>query len=512
MRTVFLVPRRDDGGHRDRLWAYARKRWEILFPDWEIVEGHHDDGPFNRSMAVNRAAKAAGDWDVGIVIDSDVMLKRSQVLKAVASAEAGKVTWGHRRWRGISEDWTRRILEDQAQYGPEFKDVDLDILVERTNPLSWSCCIAIPRQIFDDLGGFDERFRGWGFEDMAFQSVIVGLYPWDRVEGDVIHLWHPRSSERIVQGAPGSTASREYVTNALLGRRYMYALRRDHYGHDRPGGPATEEERERDLQNLRRDDEKFRRMAQSYRLPDWSDWWPTLEELRDGARIASRPPERAFSIILRTGGEPDTWEARKAYLTRSIASLSERVKGNIVQRVIYSDWGDHHEELTEIAGRHGFYVVGSGHHGYTQAVRRLWAYIDRRAIGDFVFLAEDDFVYDRDVDLNELADPLEADPYLAQVALMRGPVFPRETEGLLGWDRESFTQVDGHLEHRNFWTMNPSLIRRNLVTTHSWPNASSSERVFGDLLLRNPRARFGIAGQGEPWITHIGEVRSTSKY
>jgi hypothetical protein len=513
MRAVFLVPRRSDGGHRDRLWDYARVRWQTLFPHWDIVEGHHDEGSFNRSAAVNRAAETAGSWDVAVVIDSDVMLRKSLVQRAVdMAAENGRVTWPHRRWRGISEDWTRRIIADRQQYGPEFEDVDLDVLVERTNPLSWSCCIAIPRAVWDDLGGFDERFKGWGFEDMAFQSVVVGLYGYDRLEGDVIHLWHPRSSERIILGQSSASASPDYITNALLGRRYMYALRRDHKLHDRSGGPATEDERLRDMANLKRDDERFLALARARRLPDWSKWWPTLEELRDGARAARSGPQNAHTVILRTGGDADTWGVRSAYLRASVASLAERVHGNIVQRVIYSDWGnDHRAEIEAIGAEHGFYVAGSGHHGYTESARRLWRYISQRALGDMVFLTEDDFTFDRDVDLDQLAEPLRADSRLRQMSLLRQPVFDRESSGLLGWPLDSFAQVDGHLEHRNFWTMNPSLFRRSLTET-PWPTRESSERAFGDAVLRDPKARVGIWGTGERWVTHIGEVRSTSVY
>jgi hypothetical protein len=82
MKVVFLVPRRKDDGPRDRIWAYCRARWERLFPDVEVVEGHHDDGAFNRSAAINRAAELAdegGPWDIGIVIDADVILSESQV-------------------------------------------------------------------------------------------------------------------------------------------------------------------------------------------------------------------------------------------------------------------------------------------------------------------------------------------------------------------------------------------------------------------------------------------------
>lgn len=516
MRVVFLVPRRKDNGPRDALWAYARRRWETLFPDWPVIEGHHDDGPFNRSKAINRAAEEAGEWDVAIVIDSDVMVSRAQVVAAVerASEPGGPVTWAHRRWRGIRRDATERLVADRYVWGDELDRDELDLIVERTNPLSWSCCIAIPRWVFDDLGGFDERFEGWGFEDMAFQSVICGLYPWDRIEGDVVHLWHPRSEERIVPGQPRLTATREYVVNARLGRRYMVALRRDHGGHDRMGGPASEEERKRDINNLRADDAKYGEVVRQLGLPDWSEWWPTLPELRAGARTARLGTDDVtVSIVVRTGGSEGTWPERSAYLARSLASLSERVSGDIVQRVIYSDWDDEFAgALAEIARPFGFYVVGGGHHGYTPAVRRLWGYLDRRATGRFVFLAEDDFIYDRDVDLSEMAATLNREPRLAQLALLRGPAYPREMtgDGILGWPRDSFTSLGDRIEHRLFWTMNPSLFRRDRIVKHDWPGVASSERVFGDNLLRDPSTRFAFVGDGEPWITHIGETRAVA--
>jgi hypothetical protein len=520
MRVVFLVPRRKDDGPRDRIWAYCRARWEALFPDVDVVEGHHDEGAFNRSAAINRAAELAdegGAWDIGIVIDADVVLSESQVRAAIETvADTGRVTWAHRRWRGVREDATKRILDDRRDLGAELDRDELDLVVERTNPLSWSCCIAMPRAVFDDLGGFDERFEGWGFEDMAFQSVICGLYGYERIGGDVVHLFHPRSEERITPGETRLTATREYVTNARLGRRYMVALRRDHALHDRGDQPASEAERLRDIENLRRDDEKYSTVVQRLKLPDWTTWWPTLEELRDGAKAyrEGRGLITGVTVVVRTGGAPETWEARSEYLRRSLASLDEHLKGPIVQRVIYSDWGDHQDELAAIGEPHGFYVAGSGHHGYTGAVARLWRYLENRALGDYVFVAEDDFVYLRDVDLVPMAETLRDHSEIRQVALLRGACYPRELEadGILGWPAESFEAKDqgnghGRLEHRNFWTMNPALYRRS-ITEHAWPVAASSERVFGDQLLRDKSARFALWGAGEPWLEHIGEIRS----
>ena len=77
------------------------------------------------------------------------------------------------------------------------------------------------------------------------------------------------------------------------------------------------------------------------------------------------------------------------------------------------------------------------------------------------------------------------------------------------WPAESFEQRGPVLEHRNFWTMNPALVRRS-VAERPWPSVASSERVFGDLLLRDHRVRFGLWGTGEPWIVHIGTIRAVA--
>lgn len=522
MRTVFLVPRRADNGHRDALWAWCKARWQRLFPGVQVYEGHHNEGLFSRSAAINRAARLAdadGRWDFGIVIDADILVRTSQLREALARAsKTGRVTWAHRRWRGVNEEWTAKILKEQLDLGPEIGSVDIDVLVERTTPLSWSCCIVIPRGIWDETGGFDERFRGWGFEDIAWQSLICGLYGWERIEGDVIHLWHPRSEERIVKGRPSWTASPEYLANGRLGRRYMYALRRDHGLTDRPE-PASPDEIKRDLENLVRDDEKFAQLQDIAHVPKadidrWTDWWPTLAQLRDGAREASR----TVSVVVHSGGDPAAWPERKEYLRQSLASLAKMVRGPIVQRVLYSDWGaSFADELAQIAGEHGFYVVGDGHHGYTGSMRRMWGYLSRRAMGAYIFMCEDDFLYARPVDLTELVAVLQDRPYLAQLALLREAYYPREFEqgGILGWPRAGFSKqhLNGTtwLEHRNFFTANPSLFRRSLAAL-PWPAGPSSERLFGDMLLKDPAARFGFLGSGTPSIAHIGKVKAGSSY
>ena len=506
MRTVILVPRRADHGHRDRVWAACRRRWERLHPTWPIFEGHHDEGPFNRSAAINRAASEAGDWDIAVIIDSDVFLPPANVEAAVETAtRTGRVTWAHRRWRGLSRLATDRLLERSVS----LLEADLappDAAMERTTPISWSCCVAITREAWETIGGFDERFRGWGWEDMAFQALACGLVGHERIEGDVYHLWHPRSP-----GLGRSAPNADGVRSEMLGRRYMVALRRDHGLHDRPT-PSDAAEMERDIANLKRDDARIARRARHHGLPDWSDWWPSLEELRDG-----KAAPRSVALVVHSGGEPAAWADRSVYLRRALASLDEHVRHPWERRVIFSDWGDC-PELDAIAAEHGFTVAGSGRLGYTRSMQALWAYLRAEVRAEHVFLTEDDFQVDRDVDVEAMSGALADHPHLVQVALLRHPFYPPEMDPatILGHPRAAFEErangAGSWLEHRLFFTANPSLIRRSLAS-HRWPLATHSEAVFGRQLFRHDkRARSAFWGSGEPWVTHIGEVRAGTVY
>jgi hypothetical protein len=191
MKVVVLVPRRADGGHRDRLWAFARARWLADHPDWPIFEGHHEDGPFSRSAAINAAALDAGDFDVAVILDSDVVVDPDAVVDAVVKAGAtGRLIITHRERVDLSRRGTERVLAGYA--GPWRRKP----IFERVWPESDSSCVAVPRSLWDEVGGFDERFVGWGYEDTAFVIACErAAGPAVKLDGEVFHLWHPRAAD-----------------------------------------------------------------------------------------------------------------------------------------------------------------------------------------------------------------------------------------------------------------------------------------------------------------------------
>lgn len=201
LRTVILVPYRSNGEHRDQLWNFTRRWMEQNHPDCPVYVGASPDGPFNRSAAINDAARQAGDWDVAVICDSDTVVPPAQFEKAVRDAHrTGRLVSALTKVVELSRMSTDRLLGDNQ--------ADIFSLpkkrTRRKDDMTQSSVIAVPRALWDGIGGFDEGFSGWGCEDNAFWIAAtllggegrggpVGGKPL-RVEGAAYHLWHEKAS------------------------------------------------------------------------------------------------------------------------------------------------------------------------------------------------------------------------------------------------------------------------------------------------------------------------------
>lgn len=223
-------------------------------------------------------------------------------------------------------------------------------------------------------------------------------------------------------------------------------------------------------------------------------------------------------LLVLTNGRPEC-------ITKTISSLTEHLSG-VDSMVIVDDSGDdvYGQWLDDeyAGGPFDAKVLHiEGEHGYWRAMQMVWS-LARHWDADAFAFWEEDFVLHADVDLDVLAEVLEEQQHLTQIALLRQAWFHNEREhGGLIEALEAQGQVfaehtDGvhcWVEHRACFTGNPSLIPRRTFE-RDWPMGDWSESRFGKLLFAGPRARGAYWGRRSdpPHVEHIGHQRVGSGY
>lgn len=201
---------------RDALWAYTRPKWAKLAPVYvgEIADPDIDAETYNRAEAINAAAERATEehpeWDTIVVIDRDVVVPRGQLADAIILATNNRrAALPFRQYHPLTRKATDTVLGGGE---PPKNAVETPPGLLATHV---SSCIVVPRFLWDEIGGFDIRFVGWGGEDRAFHAACKVLGGGvERVDGKVFHLWHPPT---------GSPRSANYQANKRLEAMYLGA-------------------------------------------------------------------------------------------------------------------------------------------------------------------------------------------------------------------------------------------------------------------------------------------------
>lgn len=233
-------------------------------------------------------------------------------------------------------------------------------------------------------------------------------------------------------------------------------------------------------------------------------------------------------------------DGRGDYLDETIASFDEMVKlpvGAKHWRTIFDDSGnpDYYRRLVDKHGKSWAIISWPTKQGFGGTISRAWRFLSHNLDHgpEFVFHLEDDFTFDRDVEVAAMIHLLETRPYLAQVALRRQAWSPTERhaggvvelhpdayiEGGIdtwndpAWPGERPERGVHWLEHRLFFTTNPSVYRRSLCA-RGWPDGPQSEGQFSADLFSDPDTRCAYWGRRSdpPWVEHIGRQRVGGGY
>lgn len=169
-------------------------------------------GPdWSRSQACNAASEAAGDWDLALVADCDTIPDAPSIHASVAWLQAMGLAAvrPHMERAMLNANGTLKFL----QRGPDGLDPKRHLETQHQG----GGLLIVTREAWDAIGGYDETFIGWGYEDSDFNLRLLRYAceelgnpkGWDRLPGRAYHLWHPRGSS-VKETAPRPESKARY--------------------------------------------------------------------------------------------------------------------------------------------------------------------------------------------------------------------------------------------------------------------------------------------------------------
>jgi hypothetical protein len=213
-------------------------------------------------------------------------------------------------------------------------------------------------------------------------------------------------------------------------------------------------------------------------------------------------------------------DGRRTCLQRTLDAFDESTApGHIADRVVVNDCAEG-PAFTDWVDTLGFDLhvrPEPRRRGYAGAINAGWVAV-RSLQPEFIFHLEDDFIATRYLDLRAMAT-ITADRSLAQMALRRQPWNEVEAAagGVVEVHPEAYVDCSdgqhGWLEHRMFFTTNPSLYPI-AMTDSPWPDKAASEGHFSHRIFEDPSVRCAYWGTryDPPWVIHIGAERIGTGY
>lgn len=210
-----------------------------------------------------------------------------------------------------------------------------------------------------------------------------------------------------------------------------------------------------------------------------------------------------YRLIITTNG-------RYKCLDETLASFRDHVSPHPTDGYVFIDGAHFASETLNILAEHpwtGWSTDWSQSPiGFCKAVQYGWDEGASCPADWCVFWLEDDFLFERDINLDELSEVLTKNPQLTQMALMRHPVNDAEIAagGCYELRRDQYEDKGGWLESHTNHTTTCSLMTSEFVGEHPWPGDDGCEGKFS-IDIQQEGFSFGVWGGGEPWIRHTGQ-------
>ncbi|MFT4535527.1 MAG: glycosyltransferase involved in cell wall biosynthesis [Saprospiraceae bacterium] len=238
-KISYIVCYRESGIERKKALVFTISRFRQYFPDIEIIIVEQDlktklaidknlnvrhlflynPGLFNRSWAFNCATKNIFN-EILIFTDADIFLEKEGYIECFNAAE---------NFEAITPN---KLEISNVSIGET--DDQITFLNKRKLHSFAGGMLIITKKAFQKIGGWDERFEGWGGEDDAMSHVIYNLLRSQTLNTENYHIDHPH--EHITGNNHPRYESNKALLEEIVTRngpslyRYVHQLKTMNFG------------------------------------------------------------------------------------------------------------------------------------------------------------------------------------------------------------------------------------------------------------------------------------------
>ncbi|MFC0559387.1 glycosyltransferase family 2 protein [Halalkalibacter alkalisediminis] len=185
-----IIPFQTDHGPRAAAFEWVKNYYSNVIPEAEVGLGIMNESHMNKAKAVNQAVKQA-TRDILVIADADVVYDPKIIVESIKLLKKAAWVVPFTELYDVSQEDTKKLLTEKPKW-------PIGLKPKNCHKIKWlyegfaGKLIIIPRKHFEAVGGFDERFIGWGGEDDAFShavNTICGEFV--NLKAKIFHLWHP---------------------------------------------------------------------------------------------------------------------------------------------------------------------------------------------------------------------------------------------------------------------------------------------------------------------------------
>ena len=232
-KISLLMPFSSTDPQRQANFDWLKQYWKHELPNAEFIVGTCNSEIFSKGEALNNAVSKS-NGKVLVIIDADAYIEGSVLdyCSDMILENLDNHLWYIPYWKlyRLNQPAAKLVTDSNPSDPFRFPTPIEAEYVENTSVIVnygrqyGAMLMMFPREAYKLIGNFDERFQGWGGEDVCLVRALDTLYGKHKnTDNDIYHLWHPvYGNDYISRRWVGQTKG---GSNWVISKRYGKAFK-----------------------------------------------------------------------------------------------------------------------------------------------------------------------------------------------------------------------------------------------------------------------------------------------